>query len=146
MPEDSGLYFGRPGSIASRGANFVQQNADFILTIGARLDLPQVGHSYDNFARDAKKSSLILTKTKLRKLRLELKCQLVSDAKEFLEEFINKIDRVRTKRPFGAGYQNAKMEGKKYPVIIPEYLKPTELCKYICLDRCVYPNFLQKMM
>ena len=55
FPEDAPYYFGRPGSIASRAANFVQQNADFILTIGARLDLPQVGHSYPNFARSAKK-------------------------------------------------------------------------------------------
>ena len=67
LPEDSELYFGRPGSIASRGANFVQQNADFILTIGARLDLPQVGHSYANFARAATKVVVDIDEAEVKK-------------------------------------------------------------------------------
>ena len=50
LPEDDPLFFGRPGSIAHRGANFVQQNSDWLLAVGARLDLPQVGFNYTAFA------------------------------------------------------------------------------------------------
>lgn len=49
-------FCGRPGTIPSSwGANFVQQNCDFMLIIGARLDLAQVGYQPDNFATQATK-------------------------------------------------------------------------------------------
>lgn len=121
LPEDNELYFGRPGSIASRGANFVQQNADFILTIGARLDLPQVGHSYDNFARDAKKVIVDIDNTEINKIETEIDVPIVSDAKEFLVEFIN-IDMVKTKDRSVWLSKCNEWKGK-YPVILPEYLK-----------------------
>ena len=36
LPENDPLYFGRPGSVGQRAANFIQQNSDLIITIGAR--------------------------------------------------------------------------------------------------------------
>ena len=39
VADDDSLFAGRPGGIASRGANFTQQTADWILVLGARLDL-----------------------------------------------------------------------------------------------------------
>ncbi len=55
MPEEHPLFVGRPGSIGQRGANFAQQNSDLLISIGARLDLDQIGFRYDNFARSLKK-------------------------------------------------------------------------------------------
>jgi acetolactate synthase-1/2/3 large subunit len=43
LPHDHPLFMGRPGIAGQRAANFVQQNADLLLTIGARLDFPQTG-------------------------------------------------------------------------------------------------------
>lgn len=125
LPEDNELYFGRPGSIASRGANFVQQNADFILTIGARLDLPQVGHSYANFARGAKKVIVDIDEAEIKKIDTKIDVPVVSDAKEFLVEFINKIDMVKPKDR-SAWLSRCKEWKMKYPVILPEYLEPAE--------------------
>jgi acetolactate synthase-1/2/3 large subunit len=53
--ENDSLYFGRPGSIVQRAANIIQQKADLVLIIGCRLDLPQVGFNYENFAKNALK-------------------------------------------------------------------------------------------
>jgi len=49
------LNAGRPGSIGQRHANILQQNSDFILCLGARLDLGQVAYRPDNFAPKANK-------------------------------------------------------------------------------------------
>jgi len=49
------LYFGRPGCIASKYANLIIQNCTHLISIGARLDLPQIGYSMENFAPHAKK-------------------------------------------------------------------------------------------
>ena len=55
LADDDSLFAGRPGGIASRGANFTQQTADWILVLGARLDLPTVGFNPDRVAPLAKR-------------------------------------------------------------------------------------------
>ncbi len=51
LPESHPLYAGRPGAVGQRGANFAQQNSDWFLGLGARLDLGQTGFNHANFAR-----------------------------------------------------------------------------------------------
>ncbi len=43
------LFYGRPGSVGHRHSNFIQQNADFVLTIGTRLNLLSTGYNYESF-------------------------------------------------------------------------------------------------
>ena len=49
------LNYGSPGIIAPRGPNFALQNADMLITIGARLDYSITGFDKSLFARAAKK-------------------------------------------------------------------------------------------
>lgn len=51
---DDPLNAGRPGSIATYSSNFAIQSADFILAIGARLDLGQLGYRHDSFGPRAR--------------------------------------------------------------------------------------------
>ncbi|MFZ1615433.1 MAG: thiamine pyrophosphate-binding protein, partial [Holophaga sp.] len=51
LASDHPLFAGRPGSFASRGANFTIQNSDFMLSLGARLDFATTGYSRERFAR-----------------------------------------------------------------------------------------------
>ncbi len=125
LPEDSDIYFGRPGSIASRGANFVQQNADFILVLGARLDLPQVGHSYSNFARAARKVVVDIDENEIRKIDTKIDLPVVSDAGEFLREFLKKFGSVRT-RDISPWLARCREWKSNYPVVLYDYLKPAE--------------------
>ena len=134
LPEDSEVFFGRPGSIASRGANFVQQNADFILVIGARLDLPQVGHSYSNFARAARKVVVDVDENEIKKIDTEIDVPVVSDAGAFLREFAGKLNQVRL-RDLSAWISHCKTWKTKYPVILPEYLdKSNYVNTYALID------------
>ena len=47
------LYFGRPGTVAGRSANFTIQNADLVIAIGCRLDFSITGFNRKHFARAA---------------------------------------------------------------------------------------------
>ena len=123
LPEDSEIFFGRPGSITSRGANFVQQNADLIMVIGARLDLPQVGHNYPNFARAARKVVVDIDENEIKKIDTKIDVPIVSGAGEFLKELINKLNKVKL-RDISAWTSRCKAWKEKYPVILPEYLEP----------------------
>ncbi|HAH30714.1 MAG TPA: thiamine pyrophosphate-binding protein [Elusimicrobia bacterium] len=97
LAEDCPFYFGRPGSIAGRGANFIQQNSDLIITVGARLDLPQVGHNYGLFARGAKKVVVDIDPREIAKLNMRVDVKAVCDAKLFISEFIKNAGGVKEK-------------------------------------------------
>ena len=53
VPDDHPRYFGRANAYGPRYANFVIQNADYILTIGARLGVQHTGYNVQAFAREA---------------------------------------------------------------------------------------------
>jgi acetolactate synthase-1/2/3 large subunit len=55
VPYDHPLFVGRPGIVATRGANKAIQSCDYLLAIGARLDEPTIAYNYDRFAPNAHK-------------------------------------------------------------------------------------------
>lgn len=55
LEEEHPLFCGRPGIAGQRGANFVQQSADLLICVGARLDLGQTGYDVSLFAPRATK-------------------------------------------------------------------------------------------
>ncbi len=122
LSEDHELFFGRPGSVGQRGANFIQQNCDFILTIGTRLDLTQVGYSYENFARGAKKVIVDIDYAEIKKVSSKTKVDVLIclDAKIFIQEMLNNLDIVHHK--YSKWLLQCKMWKNKYPIILPEYL------------------------
>lgn len=125
LPENHELFFGRPGSVGQRGANFIQQNSDFILTIGARLDLAQIGYNYHNFARMAKKVIVDIDETEIKKMKMDIDVPVCSDAKAFIQEFINNLEMVHHRDRNDWKFRCASWK-KKYPVIVPEYWKQKE--------------------
>ena len=55
VPHAHPLFVGRPGIVASRGANMAIQSCDLLIAIGARLDPPTIAWDYSKFAPHAKK-------------------------------------------------------------------------------------------
>lgn len=53
VPETHPYYFGRANAYGPRYANFIIQNADYLLTIGARLGVQHTGYNVEAFAREA---------------------------------------------------------------------------------------------
>ena len=125
IPEEHEFNFGRPGTIASRYANFILQNADLLITIGARLDLVQVGYNYKNFASKAKKIIVDIDEAEIKKIDTEIDLPIVADAKVFLNEFLKQIDTIKS-IDRSAWLKKCKSWKEKYPVILPEYLKESD--------------------
>lgn len=120
LPEDYPWFAGRPGSIASRAANFTQQNADCILVVGARLDLPQVAFSHRNFARAARKILVEVDPRELTKFEMPIDVPVLADASEFLRELRAQLQDVRLP-DVRSWVAKTKEWSAKYPVILPEY-------------------------
>ncbi|MGD0787156.1 MAG: thiamine pyrophosphate-binding protein, partial [Terracidiphilus sp.] len=63
------LSFGRPGSLAPRGANFALQNSDLLLVVGSRLDMAMTAYAHDRMARGAVKIMVDIDPAEIRKMK-----------------------------------------------------------------------------
>lgn len=89
IPASHPLCFGMPGGIASRSANFTLQNSDFLLTIGARLDMQLLAYAPERFARAARKVMVNIDEAEIRKLGGIIDLGIPADAKTFLSELLS---------------------------------------------------------
>ncbi|MEI7527734.1 MAG: thiamine pyrophosphate-dependent enzyme [Elusimicrobiota bacterium] len=91
IPEDFPLYFGRPGTYGQRAANFIVQNADFVLCVGSRLSLPLIGRNYRAFARAAKKAVVDIDPQELEKATVTADIAINAGADEFIGQMLSQL-------------------------------------------------------
>ena len=84
------LNFGRPGIYGNRASNLILQNSDLIISIGARMSIPMIGYSHEEFARNAKIIQVDIDKNELYKIRNKKILRLKTDAKIFFKTLLNK--------------------------------------------------------
>jgi acetolactate synthase-1/2/3 large subunit len=88
FPGDHPLYFGRPGSVAHRYANFAVQTADLIVVLGCRLDLMQVAYNWAGFGRRARKIMVDIDEHEIAKLSPPVDVPIVADAGVILDALL----------------------------------------------------------
>ncbi|NEX21706.1 thiamine pyrophosphate-binding protein [Thiorhodococcus mannitoliphagus] len=88
LPASHPLCFGMPGGIASRSANFTLQNSDFLLTIGARLDMQLLAYAPKRFARAARKVMVNIDEAEIRRLGDVIDLGIQANAKAFLAQLL----------------------------------------------------------
>lgn len=86
LPDDHPYFYGRPGVLAQRGANFIQQNCDYLIALGARLDFGQIGYASETFARAAKKVIVDIDIHELAKFKFVVDLSVNTQVNKFLEE------------------------------------------------------------
>lgn len=99
VDSDHPLLFGRAGVYGQRCANFVLQNADYVLTLGSRLALQQVGYDSNELARGAKMAVLDIDPGELSKYPERFNHPICADAKAFLAELLQQIGETPVARP-----------------------------------------------
>ena len=118
--EEHELYCGKPGIIGQRGANLTQQNADFLLCLGARLDLCQVGHNYSNFARIAKKVIVDIDKCELYKIKTYVDMPVPADVGVFIDALLDALAKIKIS-DFSSWLTQCKQWQRKYPIMLDKY-------------------------
>jgi acetolactate synthase I/II/III large subunit len=99
IESDHPLVFGRAGVYGQRCANFVLQNCDFLLTIGTRLALPQIGYDTSELARGAKIAVVDIDPTELTKYPERFNTTVCADAKDFIESLLKTTSETPVKEP-----------------------------------------------
>ena len=125
LEETHPQYVGRPGGVGQRGANFNQQNSDFILVLGARLDHGQLAYQPQYFAREAVRCILDIDIHEINKLGIKIHCPLPMDAKYFFK--IANAQLEEKHKVSHSWVMHCKSLYERYPVIEDKYLEEATL-------------------
>lgn len=120
LPEAHALYIGMPGSIASRGANFALQNCDWLLVLGARLDMALTAYAHDRFARAAKKIMVNVDLAEIRKMKTPVDVPVCADARLFIQELTRQAGMIKPKDR-SAWMARCREWKVRYPFVLPEH-------------------------
>lgn len=132
IEETNPLYYGRPGGLGHRYANFMQQNSDLFLAIGARLNLLQTGYNYDGFARGATKVMVDIDSNELHKTNVRPDLPICADAKEFITLLLKNKALIK-KKDLGEWFAYGDRLKEKYPIVPKEYWEEEGKVNTYCL-------------
>ncbi len=132
LPDDNKYFFGRPGTAGQRGANFILQNSDLFISLGARLDFGQIGYEHSSFARDAKKIIVDVDTAELKKFRFHIDMPIQTDCGRLIKALLSLKPR-RKKCATWLDYCEAV--NKKYPVVLSQYkMKKNYISTYVLTE------------
>jgi acetolactate synthase-1/2/3 large subunit len=142
---DHPLVYGRAGVYGQRQANFVLQNCDFLLTIGTRLAIPQIGYDLSELARGARIAVVDIDPDEARKHGDRVILPICADAGVFMraliesapksslprtDEWLQRCDQYRNQYPWiGPEHQDRDGYINSYPFMdkLSDYLKPDQV-------------------
>jgi acetolactate synthase-1/2/3 large subunit len=122
LDSNHALVFGRAGVYGQRSANFVLQNSDYVLAIGTRLAIPQVGYDLSELARAAQIDVVDIDETEGNKLGDRVNEFIHSDAGTFIDALSQATHAgigAKTEWLARCGYYR-----DKFPWIGPEHADP----------------------
>ena len=125
IEDDTPLFFGRPGAVGQRHANFIQQNADFVLTIGTRLNLLSTGYDFETFLRNAKHVMVEIDENEMKKCSVHPALAIHADAKSFIQKMLAASNSIQA-NDHSEWWKYCKDIKKKYPLFIKEQVPEGE--------------------
>lgn len=116
---DEPLLAGTFGTHGVRTGNFAVQNADLVISIGARLSTHETGTPLSSWARQAKIAVVDIDPTELGKFAAfgkPLDVAITADARTFLETFLNRLT-IASLPDYGAWRDRITNWRRTYPVV-----------------------------
>ncbi len=136
LPHDHPLFAGRPGVIASRGANFTLQNSDLMIVVGSRLDMFFTGYAHENMARGAKKVMVDIDEEEIKKMQTKIDLPIVADVRLFLEVLLKQMEKAPSSAfgNFDAWVAKTREWKKKYPLVQPQHRQIKDRVSLYCFS------------
>ena len=136
MRDDDPCYAGRPGSVGTRGGNFVVQNCDLLIVLGCRMNIRMISYNYKCFAKNAYKIVVDIDEAELRKPTVKVDMPVCADVRDVLEDMYDTL--IKT------GYEPADEHlswrswcrdiDARYPAVLDEYKCDSPLNPYYFLS------------
>lgn len=126
VSHDHSLFFGCPGIMGCRTANFLVQNCDLLLVVGSRLDPSLTAFDMNAFGKHARRVVVDIDEAEVRKLG-DIEMPIVMDAGEFLRAL------AEQKVPHGDRsnwLDYARSLRDRYPVVLDEHRECDDIDLY----------------
>lgn len=133
LDENDEFNAGRPGATAQPWANIAIQNSDFVLILGARMDMGQVAYRAESFARSAIVTLVDIDPAELNKFN-HLNWRLIqADAGSFLSQLLKSgVQKNVNSQEWTKEIQNLK---QRFPLVSKEeHNKAQGVSNYVFLD------------
>lgn len=134
IPNEHPCFAGRPGTVGTRGGNFVVENSDLLLVLGCRLNIRQISYNYRDFAKNAYKIMVDIDEGELRKPTLSIDMPIHANVRDVINSLL-KFDYT----PSVAQEKWLKWAhdiDSKYPAALPEYyLKNKPMNPYAFMEK-----------
>jgi len=133
--DDHELYCGRPGTVGTRGGNFVVQNCDCLLVLGCRMNIRMISYSHFVFAKNAYKIVVDIDNAELYKPTVKVDMPIWADLRDVVGDLLKAdLSQLRSE-----GHDDwiawAHAVNQKYPAVLPEYReKGTPLNPYVFME------------
>jgi acetolactate synthase-1/2/3 large subunit len=114
------LYVGKAGVYGQRHANLVLQAADYVLAIGTRLAIPQIGYSLEELAPDARIDLVDIDSNEVQKLGERAIEAIQADAGEFLSHLLKDLS-SKSNLTFPDWLGHIANVKEKFPLIAQEH-------------------------
>ena len=134
IPSDHPQFFGRPGILGERPANFIMQNSDLFIVLGTRMGIRICGYAYETIARNAKKVMVDIDGAELDKPTFRPDIKIRSDAGTFLEALHAALPSLPPQDEWLAYCRRIKA---KYPVILPGHRARTDYVSSYVLPEAI---------
>lgn len=135
IPSSHPCYAGRPGTVGDRPGNITVQNADFLLTLGCRLNIRQISYNWQSFAPHAWKAHVDIDPAELAKPTLSTDLAIHADLRRFLPA-LEKALKHWTPKPAHEHYRSwCRDRVKKYPVLTEKHKAAQDISPYYFLHR-----------
>ena len=120
--ENDPIYIGRPGAVGQRAANFAQQKSDWLLMLGARMDMGQTAYMHKYLAPEAKKIMVDIDENEINKMETTIDVSIPTDAGVFIDEILKQIESARIDdSEFEKWREQCRVWKEKFPIVLPEY-------------------------
>lgn len=135
VADDNPYYCGRPGSVGTRGGNFVVQNSDLLFVLGCRMNIRQISYNYKEFAKNAKIIAVDIDEAELRKPTVHVDIPVHADVKAVME----KLGEALTESGYQPGHADwlewCRKIHAKYPAVCAHYSRTGKpLNPYVFID------------
>ena len=117
---DEHPYFaGLPGTVGTRGGNFVVENSDLLIILGCRLNIRQISYNYQDFAKNAYKIMVDIDNAELHKPTLSIDMPINANVRDVIQDLLKAEYKTTVAKNRWLDWAHAIIS--KYPAALPEY-------------------------
>ena len=121
------LFCGRPGTVGTRGGNFVVQNADLLLVLGCRLNIRQISYNYKEWAPKAYKIVVDIDNAELYKPTIHADMPIWANLRDVVDDLLTKDLSVIHSKEHEDWIHWSKAIYEKYPAALPAYYEKKDV-------------------